>query len=326
MTCPESESYDGNFMKAAVISPTGELTIVDVPEPVPGPNQVLIDIDAIGAGYVDVMARRGQYPYSPGAGSVPGLEVVGHVSAAGANVTAGLIGQRALALPAFGGFAEKAVADANRVFPAPPGADAADVVALGVNALVAELALHRVWASAGDDVLIRGAGGGIGVLATQIAHVRGAEVTVVTSSAARGERLRALGAMHVVDRTASPLPDRTYDVVVDTVAGPDLGRHLELLRPNGRYILCGGAGGAPGPESLGPLLRQFHKSPTLFAFSLNSVGPEELRSSWERIVTLLAERRLSPVLDQRFPLIDAEAALQWVADGKQFGKVVLYPK
>ncbi|MGW4984286.1 quinone oxidoreductase family protein [Streptomyces mirabilis] len=325
MTGSESERYDGISMKAAVISSVGELAVVDAPEPVPGPDQVLVDIDAIGVGYVDVMARRGQYPYFPGAGSVPGLEVVGRVSAAGTNVPVGLIGQRALALPSFGGFAEKAVADASRVFPAPPSADAADVVALGVNALVAELALHRVWASAGDDVLIRGAGGGIGVLATQIAHARGAEVTVITSSAARCEHLRALGAAHVVDRTASPLPDRTYDVIVDTVAGPDLGQHLELLRPNGRYILCGGAGGAPGPESLAPLLREFHKSPTLFAFSLNSVGPDELRSSWERIVTLLAEHRLSAVIDQRFPLINAAAALQRVEDGKPFGKVVLHP-
>ncbi|GAA1678532.1 quinone oxidoreductase family protein [Streptomyces yatensis] len=313
-------------MKAVIVRSSGDLAVADVPEPVPGPGQVLVDVDAIGVGYVDVMARRGEYAYFPGAGSVPGLEVVGRVTAVGPNAPEAPAGRRVLALPAFGGYAEKVVADADRVFPAPPGADAADVVTLGVNALVAEGALHRAGAAAGERVLVRGAGGGIGVLATQIAHARGAEVTVVTSSPARGERLRALGAARVVDRTGSALPGETYDVVVDTVAGPDLGKHLELLRPNGRYVLCGAAGGSPGPEAFAPLLSHFHASPTLYALSLNSLSPEDLRSSWERIVTLLADGRLSAVLDRRLPLTEADAALRLVESGKPFGKVVLSPR
>ncbi|AQA15224.1 quinone oxidoreductase family protein [Streptomyces malaysiensis] len=313
-------------MKAVVVRASGELDVVDAPEPAPGPGQVLVDIDAIGVGYVDVMARRGEYPYFPGAGSVPGLEVVGRVTSAGPDVPGASDGQRVLALPSFGGYAEKAVADADRVLPAPPGIDAADVVGLGVNALVAESVLDRAGAAPGERVLIRGAGGGIGVLATQIAAARGGEVTVVTSSAARGERLRALGAARVVDRTGSALPDETYDVIVDTVAGPDMGKHLELLRPNGRYVLCGAAGGAPGPESFEPLLSRFHTSPTLIAFSLNSVAPEDLRTSWARVLTMLEEGRLSPVLDRSFPLTEAEAALRLVESGKPFGKVVLNPR
>ncbi|MFE2675876.1 quinone oxidoreductase family protein [Streptomyces hygroscopicus] len=313
-------------MKAAVVRASGELAVSEVPEPVPGPGQVLVDIDAIGVGYVDVMARRGEYPYFPGEGAVPGLEAAGRVTAVGPDAPEGLAGQRVLALPAFGGYAEKVVVDADRVLPAPRGADAADVVGLGVNALVAEVALHRAAVAAGERVLVRGAGGGIGVHATRIAYARGAEVTAVTSSPARGERLRALGAARVVDRTQSAVPEETYDVVVDTVAGPGLGEHLGLLRPNGRYVLCGGAGGVPGPESFGPLLSDFHKSPTLFALSLNSVSPEDLRLSWERITALLAEGRLSAVLDRRFPLTEAEAALRRVESGKVFGKVVLLPR
>ncbi|MFG2582848.1 quinone oxidoreductase family protein [Streptomyces malaysiensis] len=313
-------------MKAVVVRASGELDVVDAPEPAPGPDQVLVDIDAIGVGYVDVMARRGEYPYFPGAGSVPGLEVVGRVTSAGPDAPEATDGHRVLALPSFGGYAEKAVADADRVLPAPPGIDAADVVALGVNALVAEGVLDRAGAAPGERVLIRGAGGGIGVLATQIAAARGGEATVVTSSAARGERLRALGAARVVDRTGSALPDETYDVIVDTVAGPDMGKYLELLRPNGRYVLCGAAGGAPGPESFEPLLSRFHTSPTLIAFSLNSVAPEDLRTSWARVLAMLEEGRLSPVLDRSFPLTEAEAALRLVESGKPFGKVVLNPR
>ncbi|WP_158812946.1 zinc-binding dehydrogenase [Streptomyces rimosus] len=288
---------------------------------------MLVDVDAAGFGFVDVMALRGEYPGFPGVGAVPGVEVAGRVAAVGREVAEGLVGQQVLAmLPGFGGFAERIVTDAELIFPVPRGGRAVDAVAIGVNALVAELALHRVGAAAGERVLVRGAGGGIGTLATQIARARGAEVTAVTSSAARGERLRALGAAHIVDRTESAIPGADYDVVVDTVAGPDLEKHLELLRPNGRYILCGAAGGFPDVGSFAPLLRDFHKSLSLSALSLNSVAPEDLRQSWKRVVALLEESRVSAVVDQVFPLTEAEDALRRVAAGKAFGKVVLLPR
>ncbi|GAA3547952.1 zinc-dependent alcohol dehydrogenase family protein [Amycolatopsis ultiminotia] len=307
-----------------VVTESGGLAEAEAPEPVPGPGQVRVAVEAIGVGYVDVMAARGDYAYFPGPGSPLGLEVAGRVSATGPDVPGGLAGQRVLALPEFGGFAEQVVVPVERVLPSPDNA-AVEVVALGLNALVAEIALHRSGLAAGDHVLVRGAGGGIGVLATQIAAAHGAEVTAVTSSPARGERLRALGAARIADRTVSPLPDGTYDVVLDTVAGADLGRHLALLRPNGRYVLCGGAGGDPGPDAFASLLREFHRSPTFTSFSLNSVPGEELRLSWKRIAELVRETRLVPVLDERFPLGAAAAALAAVAGGKVFGKVLLMP-
>ncbi|MCS7483761.1 zinc-binding dehydrogenase, partial [Umezawaea endophytica] len=133
-------------------------------------------------------------------------------------------------------------------------------------------------------------------------------------------------ATRVFDRTrAALLTDETYDVVIDTVAGPSLEQHLELLRPNGRYVLCGGAAGPPGPDAFTPLLRNIHKSPTLIVFSLNSLEPQDLRRSWKRVTTLLREDRLSPVLDSRFPLAQADSALRHVEFGRPFGKVVLLP-
>lgn len=313
-------------MKAIIVKESRELALIDLPEPVPGPGQALVDVKAIGVGYVDVMAVRGGYARFPGTGAVPGLEVVGRVRAVGRDVSEDLIGTEALALPAFGGYAEQIVASADRLLPTPSGADPVDLVALGVNALVAEGALHRTGVVTGDRALVRGAGGGIGVLATQIARARGAEVTVVTSSRERGERLRALGAAKVFDRTGSGLPDETYDLIVDIVGGPQLPEYLELLRPNGRYILIGGVGGSPGPESFAPLLREFHKSVTFFTFSLNSLSPKDLRRSWDRVMTLSVEGELSPVLDEGFPLSDAATALRRVERATPFGKVVLLPR
>ncbi|MGW4396152.1 quinone oxidoreductase family protein [Amycolatopsis nivea] len=293
-------------MKAVLVEPRQRLVLADTPDPAPGPGQAAVEVEAIGVGYFDIMNLRN------GATSVPGVEVVGRLRD----------GRRALALVLSGGYAEQVVADADQLYPVPENLDPADVVALGVNAMVAEGAVYRAAVTAGERVLVRGASGGIGVLATQIAHARGAEVTAVTSSAEYGERLLALGAAKIVDRTRER-PEETYDVIIDTAAGPQVGEHLELLRPNGRYVLCGGTAGVPEPAAFEPLMRDFHKSPTLFAFSLTSVSPEERRKSWDRVLELAEAGQLAAVRDRTFPLAEASAALQHVEQGKSFGKVVL---
>ncbi|WP_208719920.1 quinone oxidoreductase family protein [Amycolatopsis circi] len=293
-------------MKAVLVEPQQRLVLAETPDPAPGPGQAVVEVEAIGVGYVDLMYLRN------GVTSVPGVEVAGRIEN----------GQRVLALILSGGYAEQAVADTDQLYPVPDNLDPADAVALGVNALVAEGAVRRAAVRPGERVLVRGASGGIGVLATQIAHARGAEVTAVTSSPEYGERLRALGAAKIVDRTRER-PGETYDVVIDTVAGPQVREHLELLRPNGRYVLCGGTAGIPEPEAFGALMSNFQTSPTLFAFSLTSVSPEERRKSWDRVLKLVADGQLSVVRDRVFPLADAAAALQHVEHGKSFGKVVL---
>ncbi|WP_337823406.1 quinone oxidoreductase family protein [Amycolatopsis sp. A1MSW2902] len=293
-------------MKAVLVEPQQRLVLADTPDPAPGPGQAAVEVEAIGVGYFDIMNLRN------GATSVPGVEVVGRVRD----------GRRVLALVLSGGYAEQVVADADQLYPVPENLDPADAVALGVNAMVAESAVHRAGVAPGERVLVRGASGGIGVLATQISHARGAEVTAVTSSAEYGERLRTLGAAKIVDRTRER-PEETYDVIIDTAAGPQVREHLELLRPNGRYVLCGGTAGVPEPEAFEPLMRDFHKSPTLSAFSLTSVSPEDRRKSWDRVLELVEDGQLAAVRDQTFPLAGAAAALQHVEQGKSFGKVVL---
>ncbi|MFE3171353.1 zinc-binding alcohol dehydrogenase family protein [Amycolatopsis sp. NPDC059090] len=293
-------------MKAVLVEPQQRLVLGDAPDPAAGQGQAVVEVEAAGVGYFDLMNLRN------GASSVPGVEVVGRVEDR----------RRVLALILSGGYAQQVAADADQLYPVPDTLDPADVVALGVNAMVAEGAVRRAAVAPGERVLVRGASGGIGVLATQIAHARGAEVTAVTSSAEYGERLRILGAAKIVDRTRER-PEETYDVIIDTAAGPQVREHLELLRPNGRYVLCGGTAGVPEPEAFEPLMRDFHKSPTLFAFSLTSVSPEERRKSWDRVLALVADGRLSAVLDRTFPLGEAAAALQHVEHGKSFGKVVL---
>ncbi|WP_367124725.1 zinc-binding alcohol dehydrogenase family protein [Streptomyces phytohabitans] len=326
-------------MRAAVVKSPDHLAVTELPDPVPAAGEVLVEVDAAGAGYVDVMAVRGGYRTPLHPGDIPGMEVAGRVTAVGPDVPDALVGQRVLALMLeAGGYAERAVTGADAVLPLPDGLDADAAVAAGINAMVAEIALRRAGLRAGERVLVLGAGGGIGVLATQLAHARGAEVTAVTSSAERAARLRALGATRTVDRHSVTVTEGTgagtgeadaygtYDLVLDTVAGPDTAKHLSLLRTEGRYVLCGAAAGAPGADTLTALLTDFHKSPTLYVLSLNSVSTQERRQSWRRVTELITEGGLTPVVDERLPLDEADAALRRVAEGRQFGKVVLLPR
>ncbi|MFH8981978.1 quinone oxidoreductase family protein [Streptomyces varsoviensis] len=316
-------------MKAVIVPSFGGaevLRVVDRPEPRPGPGQALIRVEAAGVGYVDVMARDGHYQPLSEPGFVPGTEAAGTVVAVGEGVEEHWIGRRVFALADSGAYAEYVVADARGLVRLPESVSAADAVALGVNALVAALGLKRAAVEEGERVLVRGAGGGIGLMAAQLAARSGGTVTAITSSPERGERLRDLGVAHVHDRTAGEDGSAdTYDVIVDPVAGPDLGRYIEMLRPNGRYVLCGAAGGAPEAAALGSLLTTYHSSPTLVAFSLRSVAPEAAGAAAASLFAQAAAGALRPVIDEQIPLTEARRAHERLESTPVFGKLVLTP-
>ncbi|UGU32543.1 zinc-dependent alcohol dehydrogenase family protein [Mycolicibacterium smegmatis] len=303
------------------------LELSEVPDPRPAPGEVLISIEASGVGYVDVMAREGHYHAFTEAGFVPGLEIAGVVSELGDGVDAGWLGRRVFAMPMTGGgYAEYVAVSSDQLIPLPDGVSARSAVALGMNALVAKITVERMGSAPGESVYVRGAGGGIGIMAVQICNARGAHVTATTSSALRGERLRALGAEHVVDRHASGESDsRSYDLIVDTVAGPQLGSYVAKLKPNGRYILCGGVGGAPAEDFGRVLLENFHRSPTFSAFSLNSVENPAIVTAGTELFAGADRGAITPVVHCELPLADAASAHAELEAGRVFGKVVLIP-
>ena len=200
-------------MKAVAIkafgSPEG-LAVVDLAVPVPGDGQVLIATEAIGVGVDAVILSGALAAYGFQEGHVPGGEIAGTVTAAGAGVDSSWIGQRVWAFAGLGGgYAEHAVAPAETRDPLPAGLPAADAVTLGGSGAVAHFGLRHARFAPGESVLVRGAAGGIGVMAVQLAARGGASAVAVTaSSAARGERLRGLGATHVLDRGGAGGPRR----------------------------------------------------------------------------------------------------------------------
>ncbi|MFI0779682.1 zinc-binding dehydrogenase [Streptomyces sp. NPDC021212] len=143
---------------------------------------------------------------------------------------------------------------------------------------------------------------------------------------ARADRLRDLGVARVQDRTTGQDGSAdTYDIVVDPVAGPDLGRYIERLRPNGRYVLVGAAGGAPAPDAFGSILTTYHNSPTLLALSLNSVDADTAGAAAAELFGQAARGDLRAIIDEQIPLTDAWRAHERLESSPVFGKITLRP-
>ncbi|MQY25946.1 zinc-binding dehydrogenase [Nocardia aurantia] len=318
-------------MKAVTIrefgSPGG-LAVVDRPAPVAAPGQVLLDVEAIGVGGVDAVIRRGTlggYGFEPGL--VPGSEVAGVVTGVGEGVDPAWLGRRVWAFTGLGGgYAEQAVAAVADAVPLPRGLSGADAVTLGSSGPVAHFGLAHARFASGESVLVRGAAGSIGIAAVQLAARAGAAaVAVTTSSAGRGDRLRALGATHVLDRAGAGAGPAAYDVVFDVIGGPDLPAFLERLAPNGRMVVVGAVGGLPPADFGLPLLRDFRKSLSVATFSTDTVPAADRDPVRAAQFEAAARGELRTVIHEVLPLDDAALAHRKMDEGEVFGRIVLTP-
>jgi NADPH:quinone reductase-like Zn-dependent oxidoreductase len=313
-------------VKAVVIKEFGPpegLAVVDIPSPVPTAGQVLIAVEAIGVGGVDVVIRRGDLAaYGFRAGHIPGGEVAGTVTAVGDGVHPRLKGRRVWAATGTGGgYAERVAADVAEVVPLPEERSAVDAVTLGSSGVVAHFGLEHARFQAGESVLVRGAAGSIGIMTVQLAK-RSGTVTVTTSSpqSERGRRLRELGATHVLGRQGHG--DESYDVIIDVVAGRDLPIFLDRLRPNGRLVIVGAVGGQPPADFGAGLMAAFQRSLSVATFSAATVATE----ARQRVrAEQFARSDLRAVVHDVLPLDQAAEAHRRMDRGEVFGRIVLAP-
>ncbi|MFD6921587.1 zinc-dependent alcohol dehydrogenase family protein [Streptomyces sp. NPDC059944] len=320
-------------MKAVVIRKFGDpegLEVVDLPVPVPAPGHVRITTEAIGVGGVDTVIRRGTLAaYGFQEGHLLGSEVAGRVTAVGDGVDASWTGQRVWAFTGLsGGYAEQAVASVEDVLPLPDGLSGADAVTLGGSGVVAHFALDRARLAPGETVLVRGAAGSIGITAVQLAARAGAgAVAVTTSSAERGDRLRALGATHVLDRSGEGGPEALpgFDVVVDVVSGAQLPDFIDRLNTNGRYVAVGVVAGQPPADFGGRLMDAFRRSLSFATFSSDTVPGSERQAVRSSQFAAAARGDLRTVVHEILPLDKAVLAHHAMDAGTVFGRVVLTP-
>lgn len=320
-------------MKAVAIKTFGApdgLSVIDQPVPEPAHGEVLIVVEAIGVGGVDALIRSGSLSaWGFREGLVPGSEVAGKVVAVGPDTDESWIGRQVWAFTGLGGgYAEQAVAAVEDVVALPPGLSPAGAVTLGSSGVVAHFGLEHAHFRAGESVLVRGAAGSIGILAVHLAAQGGASaVAVTTSSAERGERLRELGATHVLDRsgTGDGSAPPEYDVIIDVVAGADLPAFLGKLRPNGRLVAVGAVAGPPPAELAATLMANFRKSLSFATFSADTVTVADRLAVRTAQFAAAAAGRVPLVVHEQLPLDDAVLAHQKLDNGEVFGRIVLLP-
>ena len=318
----------------------------ELSDPVPGHGEARIAVYAAGVNFADILARLGLYPDAPKPPVVVGYEVSGIVDAMGPGVTTLRAGDRVVALTRFGGYADRVVVHEAFAFPLPGTLDFVDAAAIPVNYLTAFIALYRMTnVTAGETVLIHGAGGGVGIAATQLARVRGARI-IGTASASKHAVIREHGVEHAIDyRTTNVLAEvrrltngRGADVVLDPIGGRSFADSYRMLAPLGRLVLYGVSSLASGERrsiwrALTTILQMPRFKPLSLmnqnrgVFGLN-VGHlwDERRQLADAMMFLLGEvgaGRLRPVVARTFPLERAADAHRFIQSRSNIGKVVL---
>ncbi|MFB9681781.1 zinc-binding dehydrogenase [Streptosporangium vulgare] len=306
------------------------LAVVDLPVPTPAARQVLIATEAVGVGGVDTVIRSGALAaYGFKEGFIPGSEVAGTVTTVGDGVDASWIGRRVWAFTGTGGgYVEQAVAPVEQILPLPGSLSAVDAVTLGGSGAVAHFGLRHAHFVPGETVLVRGAAGSIGIMTVQLAaRGGGAAVAVTTSSAERGERLRRLGATHVLDRSGDGGEEAPagYDVIIDIVAGKDMPSFFDRLNPNGRMVAVGAVAGQPPADFGTKIMAAFQKSMSFATFSAATVTQADLRAVRSEQFAAAGRGEIETVVHDLLPLDKAVLAHQKMDAGEVFGRIVLTP-
>ena len=319
-------------MRAALIETLdgpNAIAVRDVPDATAAPGQVLIDVKAAGVCYPEALLSRGLYQIKPDVPFIPGSEVAGVVAEApqGSHFQAG---QRVMAFPGFGGFAEKVSAAEMFVHPIPRAMSFEAAAAVPMNYLTVQFALDRRGRLAeGETVLIHGAAGGIGTAAIQIAKARGASVIAVASSQERRHLATQAGADHAIapegfrDQVKEITNGRGVDVVVDPVGGERFTDSLRSLAAEGRMLVIGFTGGDIPTVKVNRLLLNNIDVVGVGWGAFWMTRPETVAGQWNALAPMLESGQIAPVLGPVRPLSEVGTAVAELEEHRAVGKLVL---
>jgi NADPH:quinone reductase-like Zn-dependent oxidoreductase len=343
-------------MKAVVLTRSGGPEVFEVlerPDPAVGAGEVRIAVHAAGLNFADTMARVGLYPAAPKPPCVLGYEVAGEVETIGEGVTGLTVGQRVMAGTKFGGQAELAVAHARDVMPMPEHLSFEEGAAFCVNYGTAYAALMIMGGlREGNRVLIHAAAGGVGIAATQVARIAGAEI-FGTASAAKHEAIKAQGVDHTIDYRTQDFKAEIrrltngegVDVILDPMGPTSFRKDYRILRPGGRLIMYGLSEAMnENGRDMRAALRSLLRMPTSTmpwwnagrllnqnrgVFGLNLLSWWRREGGMDRITApLLSDlntKQLMPVVARSYPFEQAGDAHRYLAERRNIGKVVLTP-
>lgn len=310
-------------MRAAQVVTTtgpGDVVVNDIPEPVPGEQDVLIDVHAVGIAFPDLLLSKGEYQLKPQTPFTLGIDVAGTVASGEGK------GKRVVGVLPYGGAGERAVVPKDAAFALPDNLTFEQGAALPMNYLTAHFALiERGDLKRGDSVLVHGAAGGVGTATLQLAKAYGARTVAVVSSEAKAEVARQAGADEVLfNEGFKDQLTGTVDLVVDPVGGDAFTDSLRCLSPQGRLLVVGFASGDGIPEvKVNRLL--------LNNIDVRGVGwgayamtrPGYMQQQWAEILPFLEAGELVPPIGATYPLEDFGLALQEMAARRTLGKTVI---
>ncbi len=312
--------------------PTDQLVIEVLPEPVPGPTEILVDVAAAGLNFPDLLIVAGKYQDKTPPPFTPGNEAAGTVSAIGSEVDGFAIGDRVMAMPRGGAFAERCVVDQHLALPLPPELDFEQAAGFGV---VYGTSYHALKQSArlapGDTLLVLGAAGGVGSAAVELGKAMGATVIAAASSPDKLDHARAAGADRTINYAETPLRDAIrdiagdsgVDVVYDPVGGELAIQAFRSLGWHGRYLVVGFASGdIPAMPANITLLKEASIIGVWWGTWLKR-HPDEHRQNLEELMAWIADGTLRPKVSESFAFDDYAAAFRRIAERKARGKVVL---
>ena len=325
-------------MRAAVITEPGGpevLQVQDVPDPRPADDEVILDIAATAVNRADLLQRQGNYPPPKGASPYPGLECSGTIAELGAGVTGWQVGDRVCALLSGGGYAEQVAVPAGQLMHLPAGVSLVDAAALPevtctVWSMVFGAEAGRL--QPGERILIHGGSSGIGTMAIQLAHDRGAVVFVTAGTPRKADFCRELGADFAINYRDEVFDERVLaetagagvDVILDNMGGMYLPRNVRSLAVGGRLIVLGMQGGRKGELDLGALLA---KRATVHAAGLRARPAQQkaaiVGQTQHAVWPLVESGAVRPIVDRVLTLDDAAEAHRLVESSEHIGKVLL---
>jgi putative PIG3 family NAD(P)H quinone oxidoreductase len=320
-------------MRAITIETPGGpevLQLREVPDLVPGPGEVLVQVAATAVNRADVLQRQGFYDPPPGASPYLGLECSGRITALGEGVVGWSVGDDVCALLSGGGYAEQVVVPSGQLLPVPKGLDLVTAAALPE-------AVCTVWSNVfqvchlrpGELLLVHGGSSGIGTMAIQLGKAIGAKVAVTAGSAVKLEACRELGADVLINYREQDFAEELVglggaDVILDVIGAMYLDRNIDALALNGRLVIIGMQGGVKADLNIAKLMS---KRAAVAATTLRARPLEEkaavVASVREHVWPLIESGVVKPVIDRVLPLADAAEGHLLMESSTHVGKILL---
>jgi NADPH2:quinone reductase len=313
--------------------PLEQLQVAEREPLVPGPGQLLVEVKAAGVNFVDGLMCQGGYQMRPPTPFVPGSELAGLVSALGEGVSEFSVGDRVMAMPGVGAFAEQALVPAASAVEVPRGLGLPTAACLTQSYATALYTLtRRTKVEVGEWVLVLGAGGGVGLAAVDVASALGARVVAAASSGEKLSAASSIGAEETIPYEEVDLKARVReitgggaDVVIDTVGGRHSEPALRATRTWGRFCVIGFASGTIASVPLNQILLNNRTVVGVDWGAWAFREPEANAALVGEVARMVAEGRLSPSLPAERPLGEAASAMQDLLDRRVTGKVALVP-